>query len=132
MGRRMEQTLENYSPEHFRSWNDDSRANLGVDTLDLVQLHCPPTPVYHAEAVFDDLDAMVAEERIRAYGVSVETIEQALAACERPHVDCVPIVLIPFRQVSLEAVLPADEKAGVDVIERELLASDLLSGRYTT
>ncbi len=132
MGRRVEQTLENYSPEHFRSWNDDSRANLGVDTLDLVQLHCPPTPVYHAEAVFDDLDAMVAEGRMRAYGVSVETCEQALAAIERPHVASVQIILNPFRQKPLEAVLPAAEKAGVGVIARVPLASGLLSGRYTS
>lgn len=130
MGRRMEQLPENYSPEHFRAWNDASRANLGVDTLDLVQLHCPPTPVYHSEAVFDDLDAMVAEGRMRAYGVSVETCEQALAAIDRPHVASVQIILNPFRQKPLEAVLPAAEKAGVGVIARVPLASGLLSGGY--
>jgi aryl-alcohol dehydrogenase-like predicted oxidoreductase len=130
MGRRVEQLPENYSPEHFRAWNDASRANLGVETLDLVQLHCPPTPVYHADAVFDDLDAMVAEGRMRAYGVSVETCEQALAAIGRPHVASVQIILNPFRQKPLEAVLPAAEKAGVGVIARVPLASGLLSGRY--
>lgn len=131
MGRRMEQTPENYSPEHFRAWNDDSRANLGVETLDLVQLHCPPTPVYHSEAVFDDLDAMVAEGRMRAYGVSVETCEQALAAIERPNVASVQIIFNPFRQKPLEAVLPAAARAGVGIIVRVPLASGLLSGRYT-
>src|ERR671916_1527701 len=61
MGRRAEQTVENYSPEHFRAWNDRSRELLGMDTLDLVQLHCPPTDLYYRPEVFADLDAMVAE-----------------------------------------------------------------------
>src|SRR4051794_3791733 len=67
MGRRLEQTVQNYSPEHFRAWNDRSRENLGVETLDLVQLHCPPTDLYYEPEVFADLDAMVAERRIAAY-----------------------------------------------------------------
>src|SRR6187401_2907601 len=53
MGRRLEQTVENYSPEHFRAWNDRSRENLGMETLDLVQLHCPPTGLYYHPEVFD-------------------------------------------------------------------------------
>ena len=57
MGRRMDQTVENYSPEHFRAWNDRSRENLGVETLDLVQLHCPPTDLYYHPEVFEDLEA---------------------------------------------------------------------------
>ena len=69
----MDQTVENYSPEHFRSWNDSSRENLGVETVDLVQLHCPPTDLYYHPEVFEDLDAMVREGRLAAYGVSVET-----------------------------------------------------------
>src|SRR6266850_643869 len=78
MGRRMDQTVANYSPEHFRAWNDRSRENLGVDTLDLVQLHCPPTDLYYHPEVFEDLEAMVAEGRIASYGVSVERVEEAL------------------------------------------------------
>src|SRR5579863_5888106 len=81
MGRRVAQTLEN-----FRAWTDRSRRNLGVDRLDLVQLHCPPTPVYHSDAVYEALDTLVAEERIAAYGVSVETCDEALAAIARPGV----------------------------------------------
>ena len=73
MGRRMPQEPENYTLEHFRAWTDRSRANLGVDTLDLVQLHCPPTSVYSDDAVFDALDTLVDEGAIAAYGVSVET-----------------------------------------------------------
>ena len=131
MGRRVEQVPEHYNREHFRAWNADSRANLGVESIDLVQLHCPPTPVFHSQAVFDELDAMVGDGLIRAYGVSVETCEQALAAIERPGVATVQIILNPFRQKPLEKVLPAAKQAGVGIIARVPLASGLLSGRYT-
>ncbi len=131
MGRRVEQVPENYNRENFRAWNDRSRANLGVDTLDLVQLHCPPTPVYSRDEVFDALDEMVAEQRIAAYGVSVETVEEALTAIARPGVASVQIILNAFRQKPLERVLPAAGEAGVAIIARVPLASGLLSGRYT-
>src|SRR3954447_26831121 len=130
MGRRVEQQPELYNRENFRAWNDRSRENLGVETLDLVQLHCPPTPVYHDDAVFDALDEMVDEGRIANYGVSVETCEQALAAIARPHVASVQIILNAFRLKPLEQVLPAARAAGVGIIARVPLASGLLSGRY--
>ena len=130
MGRRVEQRVENYSPEAMRAWNDRSRQNLGVDTLDLVQLHCPPTELYSVDAVFDDLDAMVAEGRMAAYGVSVETCDEALAAIARPHVASVQIILNALRLKPLERVLPAAYDAGVGIIARVPLASGLLSGRY--
>jgi aryl-alcohol dehydrogenase-like predicted oxidoreductase len=130
MGRRRDQTVENYSPAHFREWTDRSRANLGVDTLDLVQLHCPPDGVYASDAVFDNLDALVADGTIAAYGVSVETVEQALAAIARPGVATVQIILNAFRLKPLDAVLPAAQAAGVGIIARVPLASGLLSGRY--
>jgi aryl-alcohol dehydrogenase-like predicted oxidoreductase len=130
MGRRVEQKVENYSPQAMRAWNDRSRANLGVDTLDLVQLHCPPNDLYATDAVFDDLDAMVAEGRMTAYGVSVETCDEALAAIARPHVRSVQIILNALRLKPLEQVLPAAAAAGVGIIARVPLASGLLSGRY--
>ncbi|HET9095008.1 MAG TPA: aldo/keto reductase [Solirubrobacteraceae bacterium] len=130
MGRRAEQRLESYSAEHFAAWNERSRANLGVPTLDLVQLHCPPDEVYASDAVFAALDAMVDDGRIRAYGVSVETCDQALAAIARPHVATVQIILNCFRLKPLERVLPAAAAAGVGIIARVPLASGLLSGRY--
>jgi aryl-alcohol dehydrogenase-like predicted oxidoreductase len=130
MGRRAEQVPENYTRANFRAWNDRSRANLGVDTLDLVQLHCPPTQVYSSDAVFDALDELVAEQRIAAYGVSVETVDEALTAIARPGVVSVQIILNAFRQKPLERVLPAAAGAGVAVIARVPLASGLLSGRY--
>ncbi|WP_405817897.1 aldo/keto reductase [Streptomyces sp. NBC_00838] len=131
MGRRAEQRPENYSLDNFRAWNDRSRANLGVDTLDLVQLHCPPTAVYSSDAVFDALDTLVAEKRTAAYAVSVETCAEALAAIARPGVASVQIILNPFRLKPLEEVLPAAREAGVGIIARVPLASGLLSGKYT-
>ena len=131
MGRRVEQKQENYTLDNFRAWTDRSRVNLGTDRLDLVQLHCPPTAVFASDAVFDALDTLVAEERIAAYGVSVETCDQALTAIARPGVASVQIILNAFRRKPLDQVLPAAAAAGVGIIVRVPLASGLLSGRYT-
>ncbi|TWP45148.1 aldo/keto reductase [Lentzea tibetensis] len=132
MGRRLPaQTPEGYSRANFLEWNDRSRRNLGVDTLDLVQLHCPPTPVYRTDEVFDTLDELVEAQRIAAYGVSVEKVEEALAAIARPNVASVQIILNAFRLKPLEEVLPAAAAAGVAIIARVPLASGLLSGKYT-
>ncbi|MFI1730951.1 aldo/keto reductase [Streptomyces acidicola] len=131
MGRRVEQIPQNYVLDNFRAWNDRSRRNLGVDRIDLVQLHCPPTPVYSSDEVFDALDTLVDEGRVAAYGVSVETAAEALTAIARPNVASVQIIFNPFRMKPLREVLPAAEKAGVGIIARVPLASGLLSGRYT-
>jgi aryl-alcohol dehydrogenase-like predicted oxidoreductase len=131
MGRRVEQVPQNYVLDNFREWNDRSRRNLGVDRLDLVQLHCPPTPVYSRDEVYDALDSFVDEGRIAAYGVSVETVDEALTAIARPHVATVQIILNAFRQKPLDRVLPAAREAGVGILARVPLASGLLSGRYT-
>ncbi|MFC0623002.1 aldo/keto reductase [Kribbella deserti] len=130
MGRRVEQTPEAYNLDAFRAWNDRSRENLGVETLDLVQLHCPPTEVYSTDAVFDSLDTLVDEKRIAAYGVSVETCAEALTAIARPNVASVQIILNAFRLKPLDEVLPAAKQAGVGIIARVPLASGLLSGKY--
>ncbi|MCR2809116.1 MULTISPECIES: aldo/keto reductase [unclassified Microbacterium] len=131
MGRRAAQEPENYSLENFRTWTARSRANLGVETLDLVQLHCPPSTVIEDAATYDALDALVAEGAIRAYGVSVETCAQALAAIAWPNVTNVQIIFNPFRLKPLDEVLPAAAAAGVSIFARVPLASGLLSGRYT-
>jgi aryl-alcohol dehydrogenase-like predicted oxidoreductase len=130
MGRRVEQVPQNYTLDNFRAWNDRSRANLGVDTIDLVQLHCPPTPVYSTDAVFDALDTLVDEGRLASYGVSVETCAEALTAIARPNVASVQIILNAFRLKPLDEVLPAAREAGVGIIARVPLASGLLSGKY--
>jgi aryl-alcohol dehydrogenase-like predicted oxidoreductase len=130
MGRRVEQVPANYNRENFLAWNDRSRENLGVETIDLVQLHSPPGEVYEDDAVFAALDEMVAAGLMSAYGVSVETAGQALRAIERPNLATVQIILNCFRQKPLEEVLPAARAAGVGIIARVPLASGLLSGRY--
>ena len=121
---------EAFTAENLRAWTDRSRRNLGVDTLDLVQLHCPPTPVYSMDGVFDALDGLVQGGAIAAYGVSVETVDEALTAIARPNVATVQIILNAFRLKPLERVLPAAREAGVGIIARVPLASGLLSGRY--
>ncbi|MDT7726294.1 MAG: hypothetical protein QOI21_2870 [Actinomycetota bacterium] len=131
MGRRVEQLPENYVAANFDAWNDRSRKNLDVDTLDLVQLHCPPSSVYSTDAVYDALDSLVERGRIGAYGVSVETCEEALTALARPHVATVQIILNAFRHKPLEQVLPAAVSVGAGIIVRVPLASGLLSGKYT-
>lgn len=132
MGRRLPQETANYSPANFRAWIGRSLVNLGVDRLDLVQLHCPPTAVIEDDATYAALDDLVAEGLIAAYGVSVETCAQALAVIRRPQVTNVQIIVNPFRLKPLDEVLPAAAEAGVSVFARVPLASGLLSGKYTT
>ncbi len=131
MGRRVAQDPGFFTLDNFRAWTDRSRANLGVDRLDLVQLHCPPTPVFTSDAVYDALDTLIAEGRIAAYGVSVETCAEALSAIARPGTATVQIILNAFRRKPLDEVLPAAHAARVGIIARVPLASGLLSGRYT-
>jgi aryl-alcohol dehydrogenase-like predicted oxidoreductase len=130
MGRRAPLDPALYTADNFRSWTDRSCRNLGVESLDLVQLHCPPPAVYSSDAVYDALDSLVDQGRICAYGVSVETCAEALTAIARPGVATVQIILNAFRLKPLERVLPAARAAGVGIIARVPLASGLLSGKY--
>ena len=130
MGRRAEQVPASYVEPSFREWLDRSRRNLGVDTIDLVQLHCPPSEVIDDDATYDVLDRLVDDGVIVAYGVSVETAAQALSAITRPHVASVQIILNAFRMKPLDEVLPAAAATGVGIIARVPLASGLLSGKY--
>ena len=100
----------------MREWTDRSRRNLRVDTLDLVQLHCPTSEVYSTDRVFDDLDTLVDDGAIAAYGVSVETCAEALAAIARPGVATVQIILNAFRLKPLDEVLPAAKASGVPTV----------------
>jgi aryl-alcohol dehydrogenase-like predicted oxidoreductase len=123
-------TAGEYTRENLRAWVDRSRRNLGVDTLDLVQLHCPPTAVYSDERVYDALDALVADGAIAAYGVSVETVAEGLTALQHPGVQTLQVILNVFRRKPLEELLPAARAAGVGVLARVPLASGLLTGKY--
>ncbi|MFK5633958.1 aldo/keto reductase [Ornithinimicrobium sp. LYQ103] len=131
MGRRAQpHEAAGYTPDALRRWNDRSRELLRDETLDLVQLHCPPTELYASDALFDTLDEMVDEGRMRAYGVSVETTAEAVTAIARPHVATVQIILNVFRRKPLEEVTAAAQEAGVGVIARVPLASGLLTGKF--
>jgi aryl-alcohol dehydrogenase-like predicted oxidoreductase len=132
MGRRVDQVPANFTLQNFRAWTDRSRQNLGMDQLDLVQLHCPPTAVYSSDQLYDALDTLVADGAIANYGVSVETCDEALTAISRRGTATVQIILNAFRLKPLEAVLPSAVTNGVGIIARVPLASGLLSGAYTT
>jgi aryl-alcohol dehydrogenase-like predicted oxidoreductase len=119
-----------YTPENLRAWIDRSRRNLGVDTLDLVQLHCPPTAVYSDQRVYDALDSFVEDGAIAAYGVSVETVAEGLTALEHPGVATIQVILNVFRRKPLEELLPTAAKTGVGILARVPLASGLLSGKF--
>jgi aryl-alcohol dehydrogenase-like predicted oxidoreductase len=131
MGRRADPFVpEAFTLEAFRGWTDRSRRNLGTERLDLVQLHCPPDAVLDDDRVYDALDTLVEDGAVAAYGVSVETADQALRAIRRPGVATVQVILNAFRRKPLEEVLPAAREAGVGIIARVPLASGLLSGKY--
>lgn len=130
MGRRVAQEAANYNPQAFAEWNERSRANLGVDALDLVQLHCPPTEVLASQATWEELQRMVDRGVIRHYGASVETCEQAHIAMEN-GAQTLQIIFNVFRRKPAETVLSEAAERGVGVIVRVPLASGLLSGKYT-
>ena len=130
-GRRLpRQTVEGYTFENLAAWIDRSLANLGVETLDLVQLHCPPTDLYYHPEVFDALDRLVDQGKIRWYGVSVERVEEALKAIEYPGVVSVQIIFNVFRHRPAELFLNIAKKRQVAVIARVPLASGLLTGKF--
>src|SRR3954447_22112363 len=96
-GRRLpSQTVTGYSRENLTVWVEDSLRNLAVDSLDLLQLHCPPTDLYYEPEVFGLLDDLVTAGKIRYYGVSVERVEEALKAINYPNVQTVQIIFNCF------------------------------------
>lgn len=115
----------------LRHFIERSLSNLGVSALDLLQLHCPPTEVYYMPEVFDALDDLVKQGKLRHYGVSVEKVEEALKAIEFPNVASVQIIFNMFRQRPAEAFLPAALKKNVATIIRVPLASGMLTGKLT-
>jgi aryl-alcohol dehydrogenase-like predicted oxidoreductase len=131
MGRAVPQEVANYTPEAFRAWVDASRERLGMDRLDLVQLHCPPTALYYQPETFAALDELVADGSIAAYGVSVEKVEEALKAIEFPGVATVQIIFNAFRQRPAERFFAEAAQRDVGILARVPLASGLLTGKLT-
>jgi aryl-alcohol dehydrogenase-like predicted oxidoreductase len=120
-----------YTRANLEAFVDRSLTNLGVERLDLVQLHCPPTEVYYKPEVFEALDALVSAGKIRHYGVSVEKVEEALKAVECPGVVSVQIIYNIFRQRPAHLFFREAKARNVGVIVRVPLASGLLSGRMS-
>jgi len=130
-GRRLPvQSVEGFSTENLTAFIDRSLENLACDTLDLVQLHCPPTDLYYHPEVFDRLDRLVESGKIRAYGVSVERVEEALKAMEYPGVVSIQIIFNAFRQRPIERFFDIAREKNVEIIARVPLASGLLSGKF--
>ena len=130
-GRRLpQQTVEGYSAENLSAWIERSLKNLEVDTLDLVQLHCPPTDAYYHPEIFERMDRLVEQGKVRHYGVSVERVEEALKAIEYPNVQSVQIIYNAFRLRPAELFFREARRRNVAVIARVPLASGLLSGKF--
>jgi aryl-alcohol dehydrogenase-like predicted oxidoreductase len=123
------QTPEGYSRENLTGWIDESLRNLEADTIDLLQLHCPHPGVYDRPDVFGILDDLVAEGKLRAYGVSVETVDEAQRALRHPHVQSVQIIFNLFRLKPAETLFAEAARRGVAIIARVPLASGLLTGK---
>jgi aryl-alcohol dehydrogenase-like predicted oxidoreductase len=122
--------VERLTYEKLRGWLERSRENLGVDTVDLVQLHCPPWEAYYERGVFDACDRLVGDGLVRAYGVSVQKVEEALKAIEYPGVSTVQIIFNVFRQRPAELFFDQAQRRDVGVIVRVPLASGLLTGKF--
>lgn len=116
---------------NLRPFIERSLQNLETDAIELLQLHCPPSAVYTMPEVFGALDDLVKEGKLRHYGVSVERIDEALAAIKFPGVQSVQIIYNLFRQRPAEVFLPAAQAAQVGVLARLPLSSGMLSGKFT-
>jgi len=131
-GRRLNpHTVEGYNRKNLETFIDRSLKNLRVDSLDLVQLHCPPTEAYWRPEVFEAVDEIQKAGKIKAYGVSVEKVEEALKAIEFPNVVSVQIIFNLFRQRPADLFFKEARKKNIAVIARVPLASGLLSGKIT-
>ncbi len=129
-GRRLDpHVAEGYTKANLESFIDRSRENLGMETLDLVQLHCPPTAVYYMPEAFGGLDELVDEGKLRHWGVSVEKVEEGLKAMDFAHCASVQIILNPFRQRPLDGFLQRAKERNVGVVVRLPLSSGMLTGK---
>ena len=130
------QTLAGYSRANLTGWVEDSLVRLSsggvnVDALDLLQLHCPHPDVYDADEVFGILDDLVATGKLRYYGVSVETVDEAMRAIRHPNVQTVQIIFNMFRHKPADAFFAAAQARQVGILARVPLASGLLTGKLT-
>jgi aryl-alcohol dehydrogenase-like predicted oxidoreductase len=130
-GRRLpRQTIEGYSRSNLTTWVEDSLHNLSTDTIDLLQLHCPPIELYYRPEVFGILDDLVKAGKIRYYGVSVEKVDEALKAIEFPNVQTVQIIFNCFRRRPADLFFTHAKEKCVGILARVPLASGLLTGKF--
>jgi aryl-alcohol dehydrogenase-like predicted oxidoreductase len=131
-GRRLDpHTAEGYNKANLTQFIDDSLKNLGTDCIDLLQLHCPPPVLLYRPEFFGMMDDFVRAGKIRYYGASVETVEEALKAIEFPGVQTIQIIFNMFRHRPAELFFPEAKRRRVGILARVPLASGLLSGRMT-
>ena len=131
-GRRLDpHTADGYNRQNLTAFVERSLKNLEMSALDLLQLHCPPTPVFYMPEVFGILDDLVKVGKLRHYGVSVEKVEEALKAIEYPGVQTVQIIFNIFRQRPAELLFPEAQRRRVGILARVPLASGMLSGKLT-
>jgi len=130
VGRRLNpHESEGYTAKNLEAFVDRSRSNLGTDSLDLVQLHCPPTTVHYMPEVFGALEDMVTDGKIKYWGVSVERVEEGLKAMGYPNCQSVQIIFNMFRHRPADLFLPQARRLNVGVIARLPLSSGMLSGK---
>ncbi len=131
-GRRLpKQTVEGYSRENLHMWVRRSLQNLKAETIDLLQLHCPPTDIYRSDDVFKVLDEMVGLGMIRHYGISVETVEEAMLGIQYPDVQSVQIIFNLFRFKPADQFFAEAQRRKVGILARVPLASGLLTGKMS-
>jgi aryl-alcohol dehydrogenase-like predicted oxidoreductase len=118
-----------YNRANLTAFVERSLRNLDAEALDLLQLHCPPTPVYDDDEVYGVLDDLVAAGKLRFYGVSVETVAEALTAIRRPNVQTVQIIFNMFRLKPAVELFPIAHERKVGIIARVPLASGMLTGK---
>ena len=129
-GRRLNpHTAAGYNRKNLTAFVERSLKNLGTETIDLIQLHCPPIDVYYMPEVFDVLDDLVQAGKILYYGVSVERVEEALKAIEYPNVQSVQIIFNMFRHRPAELFFEQAQKRKVGILARVPLASGMLTGK---
>jgi aryl-alcohol dehydrogenase-like predicted oxidoreductase len=133
IGRRLDpHTADGYNRKNLPAFVERSLKNLNTETIDLVQLHCPPTDVYYRPEVFGVLDDLVQSGKIRYYGVSVEKVEEALKALEYPNVQSVQIIFNIFRQRPADLFFREAQRRKVAILARVPLASGMLTGKLTS
>jgi aryl-alcohol dehydrogenase-like predicted oxidoreductase len=131
-GRRLDpHTAEGYNYENLSRFAERSLKNLGVEAIDLLQLHCPPTEAYRQDETFEALDRLQGAGKLKNYGVSVEKVEEARLALGYPGVKTVQIIFNIFRQKPIREFFPLAEECSVGVLARVPLASGLLSGKMS-